>query len=216
MPAELEPHAGCWMVWPERPDNWRWEAAPAQAAFAAVASAIAASEPVTMAVSDAQFERCRAVLPDAVRVVEISTDDAWMRDTGPTFVARRRRRAARRRLALQRLGRPRGRPLLPLGPRRPGRRQGAGDRRRRPLPGADGARGRLDPRRRRGHGADHRGVPAQPQPQPGALPRGRSRRRCTTTSAPRRSSGSAAASSTTRPTATSTTSPASPAPASSC
>jgi agmatine deiminase len=86
MPAEWEPHAGCWMVWPERPDNWREVAAPAQAAFVAVASAIAASEPVTMAVSDAQFERARAALPDSVRVVEVSTDDAWMRDTGPTFV----------------------------------------------------------------------------------------------------------------------------------
>jgi len=86
MPAEWEPHAGCWMVWPERPDNWREEAAPGQAAFAAVASAIAASEPVTMAVSDAQFERARAALPDSVRLVEVSTDDAWMRDTGPTFV----------------------------------------------------------------------------------------------------------------------------------
>ena len=53
MPAEWEPHAGCWMAWPERPDNWRAEAGPAQAAYAAVASAIAASEPVTMAVSDA-------------------------------------------------------------------------------------------------------------------------------------------------------------------
>lgn len=86
MPAEFEPHAGCWMAWPQRPDNWRDSAAPAQRAFAAVAEAIAAAELVTMAVSDAQFERCRAMLSDAVRVVEISTDDAWMRDTGPTFV----------------------------------------------------------------------------------------------------------------------------------
>jgi agmatine deiminase len=89
MPAEWEPHAGCWMAWPERPDNWRESAAPAQAAYAAVASAIAASEPVTMAVSDAQFERARAALPDRVRVVELSTDDAWLRDTGPTFVVDR-------------------------------------------------------------------------------------------------------------------------------
>ena len=37
MPGEFEPHAGCWMVWPERPDNWRLGAEPAQAAFAAVA-----------------------------------------------------------------------------------------------------------------------------------------------------------------------------------
>jgi agmatine deiminase len=86
MPAEWEPHAGCWMAWPERPDNWRQGAAPAQAAYAAVASAIAASEPVTMAVSAAQFDRARAALPDDVRVVELSTDDAWLRDTGPTFV----------------------------------------------------------------------------------------------------------------------------------
>jgi agmatine deiminase len=86
MPAEWDPHAGCWMAWPERPDNWRLGADPAQAAFVAVASAIAASEPVTMAVSDDQFERARAALPDSVRLVEVATDDAWMRDTGPTFV----------------------------------------------------------------------------------------------------------------------------------
>jgi agmatine deiminase len=86
MPGEFEPHSGCWMAWPERTDNWRLGAKPAQEAFAAVAAAIAASEPVTMAVSDAQFENCRAMLPPEVRVVEISTDDAWMRDTGPTFL----------------------------------------------------------------------------------------------------------------------------------
>ncbi|HET9154576.1 MAG TPA: agmatine deiminase [Solirubrobacterales bacterium] len=86
MPGEFEPHSGCWMAWPERPDNWRLGAKPAQAAYAAVAAAIAPSDPVTMAVSDAQFENCRSMLPPEVRVVELSTDDAWMRDTGPTFV----------------------------------------------------------------------------------------------------------------------------------
>ncbi len=86
MPGEFEPHSGCWMAWPERPDNWRLGAKPAQKAYAEVAAAIAASEPVTMAVSDAQFENARAILPPSVRVVEISTDDAWIRDHGPTFV----------------------------------------------------------------------------------------------------------------------------------
>jgi agmatine deiminase len=86
MPGEFEPHAGAWMAWPERPDNWRLQAKPAQETFAAVAVAIAASEPVTMGVSDAQFDDCRAALPPQVRVVELSTDDAWMRDIGPTFV----------------------------------------------------------------------------------------------------------------------------------
>jgi len=92
MPAEWEPHAGTWMLWPERPDNWRDNAAPAQRAYAAVAAAIARSEPVTMGVSAAQFERARALLPPGVRVVEISSNDAWMRDVGPTFMIDRRRR----------------------------------------------------------------------------------------------------------------------------
>jgi agmatine deiminase len=86
MPGEFEPHSGCWMAWPERPDNWRLGAKPAQEAYAAVAAAIAASEPVTMAVSDAQFENSRSLLPAEVRVVEVSTDDAWIRDSGPSFV----------------------------------------------------------------------------------------------------------------------------------
>jgi agmatine deiminase len=86
MPGEFEPHAGCWMAWPERPDNWRDGARPAQEAFAAVAAAIAASEPVTMAASAAEHERCRSLLPPSVRVVELPADDAWMRDIGPTFV----------------------------------------------------------------------------------------------------------------------------------
>jgi len=86
MPGEFEPHSGCWMAWPERPDNWRMGAKPAQEAYAAVAEAIAVSEPVTVAVSDRQFEHCRTVLSPSIRVVEISTDDAWIRDMGPTFV----------------------------------------------------------------------------------------------------------------------------------
>jgi agmatine deiminase len=86
MPAECAPHEGCWMAWPQRADNWREQAAPAQRAFASVAEAIAHSEPVTMAVSDAQYERCRALLSPSIRVVELSSDDAWMRDVAPTFV----------------------------------------------------------------------------------------------------------------------------------
>lgn len=86
MPAEWAHHTGCWLVWPERPDNWRRGGKPAQAAFTAVASAIAETEPVTVAVSAAQFDNARGHLPDQVRVVEMSNDDSWMRDIGPTFV----------------------------------------------------------------------------------------------------------------------------------
>ena len=86
MPAEFEPHDGCWMLWPRRPDTWRQGAKPAQEAFAAVAAAIVAAEPVTMGVDADQFDHARGVLPPEVRVVELSSDDAWMRDVGPTFV----------------------------------------------------------------------------------------------------------------------------------
>jgi agmatine deiminase len=86
MPAEWEPHSGCWMAWPERTDNGRLGAKPAQAAYVEIATAIAASEPVTMGVSDGQLEHARSALPEGVRVVELATDDAWLRDTGPTFL----------------------------------------------------------------------------------------------------------------------------------
>ncbi len=74
------------MLWPERPDNWRAGALPAQAAFAEVAAAIARFEPVTVGVSADHYEFARAQLAPPVRVLEISHDDAWMRDVGPTFV----------------------------------------------------------------------------------------------------------------------------------
>jgi agmatine deiminase len=86
MPAEYERHSGCWMLWPERADIWRDGAKPAQAAFAAVAAAIRTGEAVTVGVSAAQFQNARARLPPQVRVIEISSNDAWVRDCGPTFV----------------------------------------------------------------------------------------------------------------------------------
>lgn len=90
MPAEWEPHRRCYLIWPERTDNWRLGAKPAQVAFAAVAGAVARYEPVTVLVSAHQWEHARATLPDAVQVAEMTTDDAWCRDTGPTFVVDRR------------------------------------------------------------------------------------------------------------------------------
>ncbi|NTV36268.1 MAG: agmatine deiminase [Anaerolineaceae bacterium] len=86
MPAEFGPHAGSWMLWPERPDNWRQGGKPAQKAFAAVAAAISQFEPLTMGASTAQFRNARHFLPEQVRVVELSYNDSWIRDCGPTFV----------------------------------------------------------------------------------------------------------------------------------
>jgi agmatine deiminase len=82
------------MLWPERCDNWRGGAKPAQRAFTAVATAIASGEPVSVGVSAQQFQNARSRLPPNVRVLEITSNDAWVRDTGPTVLvdAKGRRR----------------------------------------------------------------------------------------------------------------------------
>ena len=86
MPGEFEEQSGVWMLWPQRPDNWRGGAKPAQQAFIDVARAIARFEPVTVCVNPDQFQNARARLPEDVRVVEMTSNDAWVRDCGPTFV----------------------------------------------------------------------------------------------------------------------------------
>ena len=86
MPGEFEPHQGTWILWPVRPDNWRYGANPAQQTFVKVAEAISQFEPVTVGVSAGQFNNARQMLPPQVRVVEMSNNDSWIRDCGPTFV----------------------------------------------------------------------------------------------------------------------------------
>ncbi len=86
MPAEFERQDQIWMLWPFRPDTWRDGGKPAQRAFGEVAEAISAFEPVTVGVCAEQYDHCRSQLPQKVRVVEISYNDAWMRDVGPTFL----------------------------------------------------------------------------------------------------------------------------------
>lgn len=86
MPGEFEEQEHIWMLWPERPDNWRDGAKPAQKAYANVAKAISEFVPVTMIASGTQYANCRNALPPEIRVVEMSNDDAWVRDCGPTFV----------------------------------------------------------------------------------------------------------------------------------
>lgn len=86
MPGEFEPQDHVFMIWPERPDNWRQGAKPAQRTYAEVAKAIAKHTPVTVLVNNTQYANARARLPEHIRVVEMSSDDAWVRDCGPTFV----------------------------------------------------------------------------------------------------------------------------------
>lgn len=86
MPAEWAPQQAVWMIWPHRHDYWREQARPAQATFAAVAAAIAVATPVFMAVPESEMAHARRIMPAEVTLVAIDSDDAWVRDTGPTLV----------------------------------------------------------------------------------------------------------------------------------
>lgn len=88
MPAEWAPHDHTWMLWPERPDNWRLHGTPAQEAFLNVARAIGRFEPVHIGVNEAGLENAQRHLRpgDNITLHPMASNDAWCRDTGPTVV----------------------------------------------------------------------------------------------------------------------------------
>lgn len=86
MPAEFEKHERCWMIWPQRRDTFRYGAKLAQKAFVEFARAISGFEPVTVCVNADQYDVALMMCGDFAQVVEMSSDDFWMRDTGATFV----------------------------------------------------------------------------------------------------------------------------------
>lgn len=86
MPAEWSPHAGCWMAWPSRTDLWGGDVASVQSGYVAVANAIAEFEPVWMVASPDAADAARRACGSAIRVIALPIDDAWIRDSGPTFL----------------------------------------------------------------------------------------------------------------------------------
>lgn len=88
MPAEFAPQDRVWIGWPHRTDTWAHGAKPAQKQYAAIARAISQFTPVTMCANEADFANCLATFEDDdnVTVIEMTTNDAWFRDTGATFV----------------------------------------------------------------------------------------------------------------------------------
>jgi agmatine deiminase len=86
MPAEWEPHARCWMAWPHSPVAWRGRHPEAKAALLRLAATIAEWEPVMMLVHPEDVSEVRPKLPASVELLPIPLDDAWTRDTLPTFL----------------------------------------------------------------------------------------------------------------------------------
>jgi agmatine deiminase len=85
-PGEFEPHSGCWLQWPDRSDIYPFGAKLVQRTYVKLATLISKYEQVTMCVSKAQYQNARMQLPDDIRLVEMSYDGNWLRDTGPSFV----------------------------------------------------------------------------------------------------------------------------------
>ncbi|WP_307251113.1 agmatine deiminase family protein [Kineosporia succinea] len=90
MPAEWEPHARTWMAFPPPNQTFGEEGGPdlarARTAWSTVANTIARFEPVTVAVTREDAPVARALLSPDVGLAEMPLDDAWLRDSGPTFV----------------------------------------------------------------------------------------------------------------------------------
>lgn len=88
MPGEFEPHSGTIMIFPERAGSWPYHAKPALPAFRQIWEAIASEETLWLLTSEKMRDKAVSMTEDLknVRVLTIPQDDAWARDTAPTFV----------------------------------------------------------------------------------------------------------------------------------
>ena len=86
MPAEYEPHHGTLMIWPTRPGSWPFRGKAAKAAFSQIIKTIAQGERVYLLVDQDYLSEAQSYLGDKVVYLDIPTNDAWARDTGPTIL----------------------------------------------------------------------------------------------------------------------------------
>lgn len=86
MPAEWRPHAGCLIAFPCRAIAGGDYLSAARAAHAGLAHAIAEFEPVFMVVRPQDLPLARKLLSAAIELIPLPIDDAWLRDSGPTFI----------------------------------------------------------------------------------------------------------------------------------
>ncbi len=89
-PAEWEPHAATWIAWPHNVRTWPGRFEPIPHCFALIVKTLAQFEPVhVLAGREAVMAQARTMVGHLDRVVlhDIPTNDAWVRDYGPTFLA---------------------------------------------------------------------------------------------------------------------------------
>ncbi len=93
MPDESEPHQQTWMSFVANDYIWSKKQIPeVKKNLALIARTIAKYEPVTMLVSPSDYRQAMNLLGGLdnhnhpIRLIKFTTDDLWLRDTGPTFV----------------------------------------------------------------------------------------------------------------------------------
>lgn len=86
MPAEWAPHKRTWLAWPCRAELWGKHLEEAKLAYAGVAQAIAAFEPVTVLARPDLTADASLYCGQGISVLPLAQDDSWVRDTGPTFL----------------------------------------------------------------------------------------------------------------------------------
>ena len=86
MPAEYEPHHGTLMIWPTRPGSWPFQGKAAKRAFSQIIKTIAEGERVYLLVEQDYLSEAQSYLGDKAVYIDIPTNDAWARDTGPTIL----------------------------------------------------------------------------------------------------------------------------------
>ena len=90
MPAEWHLHEATLLAWPHNRETWPQNLAAAQHEFANLVRAILEDEPVILLASSDLHEKIRRFFPDSsnheLSLLDIPTNDAWIRDYGPTFV----------------------------------------------------------------------------------------------------------------------------------
>ena len=86
MPPEWARHSRTWMALPPPASYTTIEDPEAWSSWVDTANVVAEFEPVTVLVDGADVARARAALSGEIELVDATLDDAWLRDSGPTFV----------------------------------------------------------------------------------------------------------------------------------
>jgi agmatine deiminase len=89
MPAEWEPHTSTWLAWPHKLESWPGKFEPVPPIFAQFVKTLARFEHVNvLAGSEAVMAKARSLVGEVPNVTlhDIPTNDAWIRDHGPTFL----------------------------------------------------------------------------------------------------------------------------------